>query len=86
MKDLIERDDAIQALNDCIDIKGYAYTFLHDSLMKIPSVENIPEKINDGEIKKYDNGMVSMTNNTFNEYHNIAINDSIRRGLWEKLP
>ena len=37
MKDLISREAAIQALNDCLDIKGHAYISLHDSLMEIPS-------------------------------------------------
>lgn len=37
MSDLIKRTDAIDALNECEDIKGYAYTSLHDALMEIPS-------------------------------------------------
>ena len=86
MEDLIKREYAIQALNDCIDIKGYAYTSLHNSLLQIPSEEFVPELLNKGEIKEYENGMITMSRETFNEYHNIAVNDSIRRGLWEKLP
>ena len=39
MEDLIKRQDAIEALNDCIDITGYAYTSLHDAIMEIPSAE-----------------------------------------------
>ena len=38
MDDLIKREDAINALNECIDIKGYAYTSLHDAIMDIPAV------------------------------------------------
>lgn len=78
MKDLISREAAIQALNDCLDIKGHAYISLHDSLMEIPSEEFVPELINKGEVKKYDNGMVIMSIETFNEYHNIAVNEAIR--------
>ena len=37
--DLIKREDAINALNECIDIKGYAYTSIHDAIMEIPTVE-----------------------------------------------
>lgn len=37
MSDLIKREDAINALNECEGIKGYAYTQMHDALMKIPS-------------------------------------------------
>lgn len=37
MSDLIKRQDAIDALNECEDIKGYAYTSMHDALMEIPS-------------------------------------------------
>lgn len=37
MDDLIKREDAIQALNECEDIKGYAYRALHDAIMEIPS-------------------------------------------------
>lgn len=35
--DTIERSDAIQALIDCEDIKGYSYTAMEQALMKIPS-------------------------------------------------
>ena len=41
MSDLIKRQDAIDALNECTDIKGYAYTSLHDALMEIPGAEVI---------------------------------------------
>ena len=86
MEDFIKREDVIQALNDCIDIKGYAYSSLHNAIMEIPSVEVIPERIAVGAIKEYSNGMVAMTHETFDEYHSIAINDAIRKGFWEKLP
>ena len=39
MDDLIKREDAIEALNKCDDIKGFAYTSLHDAIMEIPAVE-----------------------------------------------
>lgn len=37
MEDLIKREDAIKALNECEDIKGYAYTSMHDAIMEIPT-------------------------------------------------
>lgn len=37
--DLIKREDAINALNECNDIRGYAYRQMHDALMEIPSVK-----------------------------------------------
>ncbi len=40
MEDLIKREDALKALNDCIDIKGYAYASMHDALMEIPAVSS----------------------------------------------
>jgi hypothetical protein len=49
--DLIKREDAINALNECVDIKGYAYTSLHDAIMEIPSVETT-EKSNEVRIKR----------------------------------
>ena len=39
VSDLIKRQDAIDALNECEDIKGYAYTQMHDAIMEIPSVD-----------------------------------------------
>lgn len=39
MDDLIKRSDAIDALNECEDIKGFGYTQMHDALMEIPSVD-----------------------------------------------
>lgn len=35
--DLIKREDVIEALNECEDIKGFAYRSLHDAIMEIPS-------------------------------------------------
>lgn len=39
MDEVIKRSDAIDALNECEDIKGYAYTQMHDAIMEIPSVD-----------------------------------------------
>ena len=39
MNDTIYRRDAIQALVDTEEIKGFAYRMLEDRLMEIPSVE-----------------------------------------------
>ena len=36
MDDLIRREDAIEALNECEDIKGFAYTQMHEAIMNIP--------------------------------------------------
>ncbi len=37
MNDLIKRQDVIEALNECEDIKGFAYKSLHDAIMEIPT-------------------------------------------------
>ncbi len=34
--DTIKRSDAIEALNECTDIKGFEYRQMHDALMAIP--------------------------------------------------
>lgn len=39
MDELIKRSDAIDALNECEDIKGYSYRQMHDALMEIPSAD-----------------------------------------------
>lgn len=39
MDDLIRREDAIQALVDCEDIKGHAYVALMEALENIPAVK-----------------------------------------------
>lgn len=39
MDDLIKRQDVIDALNECNDIKGLAYRLMHDAIMGIPAVE-----------------------------------------------
>lgn len=44
MDDLIRREDAIQALVDCVDIKGHAYIELEKALENIPAVDvEIPQ-------------------------------------------
>ena len=43
MNDLIRRDDVIEALNECEDIKGFAYTAMHDAIMEIPPVTESEE-------------------------------------------
>lgn len=35
--ELVSRDDTIEALNECDDIKGYAYKSMHDKLMGVPT-------------------------------------------------
>lgn len=35
--DTIKRSDAIQALVDCIDIKGHSYVAMEQALMEIPN-------------------------------------------------
>lgn len=44
MDDLIKREDVIEALNECEDIKGFAYTSLHDAIMDIPSASEKENK------------------------------------------
>lgn len=39
-----------------------------------------PKVLPVGKIKEYDNGMVTMRKETYDEYQNIAILDAIRRG------
>lgn len=39
MDDLIRREDAIQALTDTEEIKGYAYVAMKQALESIPAVE-----------------------------------------------
>lgn len=51
MDDLIKRENVIKALNECEDIKGYAYKSLHDAIMEIPS-----ERVND-ETNSRSNGL-----------------------------
>ena len=41
MEDLIKREDAIEALNQCEDIKGFAYRQMHDAIMDIPSASEM---------------------------------------------
>lgn len=45
MKDLIKREDVIEALNECEDIRGYAYKSFHDAIMEIPS-ERVDDETN----------------------------------------
>ena len=52
MSDLIKREDAINALNECEDIKGYAYTQMHDALMEIPSAKVIDAEALKAELSK----------------------------------
>ena len=52
MSDLIKRSDAIDALNECEDIKGYAYTSMHDALMEIPSAKVIDAEALKVELSK----------------------------------
>lgn len=49
--DLIKREDAINALNECVDIKGFAYTSMHDAIMEIPTAGEVNETNSRGESK-----------------------------------
>ncbi len=40
-KDTIYREDAIEALNECTDIKGFKYTQMHNALIEIPSADRL---------------------------------------------
>ena len=46
---VVSRDDVIKALNECIDIKGYAYVSFHDAIMELPFIE-----IKDGDEDEQD--------------------------------
>lgn len=35
----ISLDAVIDALNECTDIKGFAYTSLHDAILELPAIE-----------------------------------------------
>lgn len=52
MNDVIRRTDAIDALNECEDIKGYGYRQMHDALMEIPSVSMIDAEALKQELSK----------------------------------
>jgi NADH pyrophosphatase NudC (nudix superfamily) len=48
--DLIKRSDAIEALNECTDIKGFEYTQMHNALIDIPSADRPQGEWIDAEI------------------------------------
>ena len=58
MSDLIKREDAINALNECEDIKGYAYTQMHEALMEIQSFKTKEVKYFDEDEKVWKIGSV----------------------------
>ena len=35
----VQLDDVIELLNECEDIKGFAYVSFHDGLMELPAIE-----------------------------------------------
>ena len=43
MADLIRREDAIQAVVECEDIKGYAYVSIIKALDDIPAVKEVED-------------------------------------------
>ena len=45
MNDLIRREDAIKALIETEEIKGYAFTAMKQALEDIPSVDRLEERI-----------------------------------------
>ncbi len=47
---------------------------------KVPAVEPVPELQEIGVVKEYDNGMVAMRKETYQEYENIAEFNAIRQG------
>lgn len=76
MSDLIKRSDALQALVDTDEIKGYAYVALEERLQEIPTAQPLTKVIARIEV----------------DAEEIAehVNDAIRRGGWipcdKKLP
>ena len=58
-----------------------------DEIIKIlRTVDAEPTILSVGVVKEYDNGMVAMRKETYQEYHAIAVNEAVRRLDVEVLP
>lgn len=68
MSDLIKRSDALQALVDTNEIKGYAYVALEERLKEIPAVQPTVKVI----------GRIEVDMDEIFE----RVNDVVRRGEW----
>lgn len=76
--DLITRIDAIQALVDCDEIKGHAYTMLMEALENIPS---IPIRV-----EKKTEFLVSTKAELLTEKVNKWIKDNPEADIWNVAP
>lgn len=63
MIDLINRDLAIDALNESDYIKGFAYTQMHDALMEIQSIKTKEVKYFDEDENVWKIGSVIIDEN-----------------------
>lgn len=81
MKTTIYKEDAIQALNDTTEIKGYAYTRMHEALEALPEADAMPEYIEDDKIvHHYLNGMVAMNERAYQNLRRVSKEPS--QGRW----
>ncbi len=53
----------------------YVRNFIEDA----PTIDAEPTILSVGVVKEYDNGMVAMRKETYQEYHAIAVNEAVRR-------
>ena len=49
-----------------------------------PAVDAEPTILSVGVVKEYDNGMVAMRKETYQEYHTIAVNEAVRRLFYQR--
>lgn len=73
--EITESHNSIEAIEICAEGRDRIL-----SLESIGILDKEPENQPIGVVKEYDNGMVAMRKETFNEYHRIAVNEAIRRG------
>ena len=57
-----------------------------EDIVNAPTVDAEPIILPIGVVKEYDNGMVAMRKETYQEYHAIAVNEAVRRLDVEVLP
>lgn len=53
--------------------------YSEEQINNAPTVNAEPTILSVGVVKEYDNGMVAMRKETYQEYHAIAVNEAIRR-------
>ena len=60
-------------------IDEYVTSTIEDEIETAPTVDAEPTILSVGVVKEYDNGMVAMRKETYQEYHAIAVNEAVRR-------